>query len=277
MWDYTDKVKDLYTDPKNVGQIEDADVVVEVGSIVCGDALKLYLKIDENEIITEAKFETFGCGSAIASSEALTEMIVGKKVEVASKITNKDIAEFLGGLPEEKMHCSVMGNEALDKAISKWKGEELEEHDDLDGEVVCKCFGVTDTLIKKVVRDNSLSTVEEVMNYTKAGGACGSCIPAIEDLIEDVLNGKDEIVEKKEPLTNLKRMQLVEKTIAEEIRPLLQRDGGDLELIDIDGKKVYVSLRGACATCAVSTSTLKNVVEMKLKELVEDDIEVYQK
>ena len=277
MWDYTGKVKDLYTDPKNVGQIEDADVVVEVGSIVCGDALKLYLKIDENEIITEAKFETFGCGSAIASSEALTEMIVGKKVEVASKITNKDIAEFLGGLPEEKMHCSVMGNEALDKAISKWKGEELEEHDDLDGEVVCKCFGVTDTLIKKVVRDNSLSTVEEVMNYTKAGGACGSCIPAIEDLIEDVLNGKDEIVEKKEPLTNLKRMQLVEKTIAEEIRPLLQRDGGDLELIDIDGKKVYVSLRGACATCAVSTSTLKNIVEMKLKELVEDDIEVYQK
>lgn len=146
MWDYTDKVKELYTHPKNVGKLEDANAIAEVGSIVCGDALKLYLKIDEKQIIREATFETFGCGSAIASSSALTEMIIGKSVEEAQKITNKDIEEFLGGLPEEKMHCSVMGNEALEKAIRVWRGEKVTDHVDVEGEIICHCFGVTENL-----------------------------------------------------------------------------------------------------------------------------------
>jgi len=279
MWDYTDKVKDLYTHPKNVGAMEDADVVAEVGSIVCGDALKLYLKIDENDIITKATFETFGCGSAIASSSALTEMVIGKTIEDAEKITNKDIADYLGGLPDEKMHCSVMGNEALDKAISLYKGVELADDEDTEGEVICHCFGVTDPLIRKVVRENNLTTIEDVTNYTKAGGACGSCIPRIEDIIEDELHKiKNEpvVVKEKKPLTNIKRMQLVEETIINVIRPELQKDGGNIELMDIDGKKVYVGLRGSCSNCMVSSVTLKNLVEAKLKEFVEDDIEVFE-
>jgi len=279
MWDYTDKVKDLYTHPKNVGRIKDADVVVEVGSIVCGDALKLYLKIDKNDIITEAKFETFGCGSAIASSSALTEMVIGKTIAEAEKITNKDIAAYLGGLPEEKMHCSVMGNEALDKAIATWRGVEIEDEVDTDGEIVCHCFGVTDPLIRKVINDNNLQTVEEITNYTKAGGACGSCIPKIEDILEDELKKSKESPkeeEKKVPLTNIKRMQLVEETISKVIRPELQKDGGNIELMDIDGKKVYVALRGSCANCVVSNVTLKNLVEAKLKEFVEEGIEVFE-
>ncbi|MBN1498117.1 MAG: Fe-S cluster assembly protein NifU [Spirochaetes bacterium] len=279
MWDYTDKVKQLYMNPKNVGRIDDANAVAEVGSIVCGDALKLYLKIDDKNIIRDAKFETFGCGSAIASSSALTEMIIGKTVEEAEKITNRDIADYLGGLPEEKMHCSVMGNEALEKAIKVWRGEKVTDHADVEGEIVCHCFGVTENLIRDVIRENNLKTVEQVTNYTKAGGACGSCIPKIEDILNEMA-GEAGTAEKKpaerKPLTNIKRMQLVEETIANIIRPMLQKDGGDIELIDVDGRNVHVGLRGQCVNCRVSDVTLKNLVEAKLREFVEEDITVLE-
>lgn len=279
MWDYTDKVKNLYSNPKNVGSIADATVVAEVGSIVCGDALKLYLKVDDKNIITDAKFETFGCGSAIASSSALTEMIIGKTVEEADKISNQDIVRFLGGLPEEKMHCSVMGREALDKAIAKLRGEEVSDHVDTDGEIICHCFGITDNLIRKVIRENHLKTVEDVTHYTKAGGACGSCIPKIEDIINDELKKTPEKQDKKKekgPLSNIKRMQLVQETITNVIRPVLQHDGGDIELVDINNKDVYVALRGSCSNCMHSNITIKNLVQDKLREFVEDDINVIE-
>jgi NifU-like protein len=279
MWDYTEKVKELYMNPKNVGKIENADAVAEVGSIVCGDALKLYLKIDENHVIRDAKFETFGCGSAIASSSALTEMIIGKTVEEAEKITNKDIAQYLGGLPEEKMHCSVMGNEALEKAIAVWRGVAVADHVDTEGEIICHCFGVTENLIRKAISENNLKTVEDVTNYTKAGGACGSCIPKIEDILHEMAGLSLEAVAKgaaKKPLTNIKRMQLVEETIQNVIKPMLQKDGGDIALIDIDGKNVHVALRGSCVSCRSAGVTLKNLVEAKMREFVEEDIVVQE-
>ena len=278
MWDYTDKVKDLYKNPKNVGVIDKADAVGEVGSIVCGDALTLYLKIEDN-VIKDAKFQTFGCGSAIASSSALTEMIKGKTVEEAEKITNRDIVEYLGGLPEQKMHCSVLGREALDKALANWRGIELKDAEEHEGEIVCQCFGVTDTLIRKVIRENNLKTVEDVTNYTKAGGGCGSCIPKIEDILQEELKtegGTPASPAARKPLSNIRRMQLVEETINDVIRPVLQKDGGNIELIDIEGKRVLVALRGACAHCLVSDVTLKNLVQDKLREFVEDDIEVIE-
>lgn len=281
MWDYTDKVKEHFLNPRNVGEIKDADAVGEVGSLACGDALKLFLKLDENkERIIDAKFQTFGCGSAIASSSALTEMIKGKTLDEALGVTNQEIADFLGGLPEEKMHCSVMGQEALEAAIAKYRGGPVpshghdHEHAAMEGEIVCKCFGLTDQFLKKVIASNKLHTAEQVTHFTKAGGACGGCIPKIKELIAEVL-GEQQKEEPKKPgkLTNLRKMQLIQETLEKEVRPQLWADGGDLELIDIAGSTVQIAFRKACAGCHSSGNTAK-FVEMRLRELVSDDITV---
>ena len=269
MWDYTDKVKDYFLNPRNVGEIQDADGVGEVGSMACGDALTLYLKIDENEIITNATFKTFGCASAIASSSALTEMIKGIPVKEAEKITNNDIAEFLGGLPKEKMHCSVLGRDALEKAIMDYRGESPKK---IEGEIVCECFGVTDVEIKRAVRENNLKTVEDVTSYVKAGGGCEKCHDQIREII--AAGGLPGAVAPKKPakMTNIQKIRLIEETLAREIKPALEKDGGDIELIDVDGDTVFVRLRGTCATCSKSFLTLKHHVESKLREFVSPDI-----
>jgi len=282
MWDYTDKVKEHFMNPRNVGDIADADAVGEVGSLACGDALKLFLKLDDHkERIVDAKFQTFGCGSAIASSSALTEMIKGKTLDEALQVTNKEIADFLGGLPEEKMHCSVMGQEALEVAIAKYRGGPVpahghgHDHDlEQEGEIVCKCFGLTDGFLKKVIVQNRLHTAEQVTHFTKAGGACGGCIPRIKELIAEAL-GEQQKQEQKRPekLTNLRKMQLIQEVLENEVRPQLWADGGDLELIDISGSNVQIAFRKACAGCASSGYTSR-FVEQKLRELVADDITV---
>jgi len=287
MWDYTPEVKDHFLNPRNVGEIPDADAVGEVGSLACGDALKLYLKLDDSkEKIVDAKFQTFGCASAIASSSALTEMVKGKTLDEALAVSNQDIAEFLGGLPEEKMHCSVMGQEALEVAIYKYRGLEVPEHDaehdhghaypDYEGTLVCKCFGITDTFIKKVIETNKLTTAEQVTHFTKAGGACGGCIPKIKELIAEVLGQQTAQPQPKTgKLSNLKKMQLVQEVLERDIRPMLMADGGDLELVDIEGDTVQIAFRKACAGCASSGNTAR-FVEMKLRELVHDDLRVQE-
>ena len=273
MWEYTDKVKEHFLNPRNVGEVENADGVAEVGSIACGDALKLSFSLDENKRIKEAKFKTFGCASAIASSSALTEMIKGMTLEEAKKLTNQDIAAFLGGLPDEKMHCSVMGKEALEKAIENYQGAPAAE---TGAKIVCECFGVTDREIERVVRENNLSTVEEVTNYTKAGGGCGNCKGAIQQIIDRV---RGEVRAEAKPaetpkLTNIQKIRKIEEALEREIRPSLKHDGGDIELIDVIGNRVIVAVRGACAVCKASESTLKHFVEVKLRELVSPDLTV---
>jgi len=271
MWEYTDKVKEHFLNPRNVGVIEDADGVGEVGSLACGDALTLFLKLDEDEKILDAKFQTFGCASAIASSSALTEIIKGLTLEEAQKTTNEDIAEYLGGLPKEKMHCSVMGRDALEKAISHYRGETEKK---VEGEIVCECFGVTDREIERVVRENSLATIEDVTDYVKAGGGCGNCHEDIERIIDETLGRKRPIVVKPVKLTNIQKIKLIEETLEREIKPALKKDGGDIELVDFDRGRVFVRMRGACATCTKSEITLKHYIESKLRELVAPDLVV---
>jgi NifU-like protein len=277
MWEYSEKLKDHFFHPRNVGELEDANAVGEVGSLACGDALKLFLKIDpETDKILDARFQTFGCGSAIASSSALTEMVKGKSIEDAMKITNQDIADFLGGLPQQKMHCSVMGRDAFHAAVACYRKEPAPA-EELEGELVCQCFGVTDEQIKREIRANNLSTVEQVTNYTKAGGGCGLCQDKIAEIIVQVrgeLKQEEKTDGRPRPqLTNLQKIAKIQEVMEKEIRPMLQQDGGDVELIDLDGNRVVVALRGMCTSCPSSALT-KSGIEDKLKELVHPDLYV---
>jgi NifU-like protein len=274
MWEYTDKVKEHFLNPRNVGEIENPDGVAEVGSIACGDALKLTFKLDENKRIKDAKFKTFGCASAIASSSALTEIIKGMTLEEAMKVTNQNIAEYLGGLPEEKMHCSVLGQQALEQAIANCKGAPAKEPGE---EIVCECFGVTDREIERAVKENHLTTIEEVTNYTKAGGGCGNCHEKIQGIIDRVYAASKPEASKEtksRKLTNIQKIKMIEETIEREIRPSLKQDGGNVDLIDVIGNRVIVATRGACATCKASQFTLKGLVEYKLREFVSPDLVV---
>ena len=278
MWDYSEKVMDHYRHPRNVGTIENADAIGTAGSLVCGDQLKIYLKIDNN-IVTDAKFQTFGCGSAVASSSILTEMIIGKTIEEVKKITNKDIADQLDGLPPEKMHCSVMGYEALEDALKDYKADgyiPLEEiKNDKQEKMICTCFQVTDKVILDAIKANNLKTVEEITNYTKAGGACGRCKDEIQKIIDNYYNGVVEQETQKE-LTPTQWILKVNNLIETQISPELVKDGGDIELVDIKNKEIYVKLKGMCSGCKNSTMTLKVFVESTLKKALGEDIKVVE-
>ncbi len=324
MWDYSDKVKDYFFNPKNAGLLADANAVGEVGAIACGDALKLMLKVDpESDVITEARFQTFGCGSAIASSSALTEIVIGKTLDEALALTNQDIADFLGGLPPEKMHCSVMGYEALQAAVAHYRGETWED-DHEEGALVCKCFGVDEGMIERAVRANKLTTPEQVTFYTKAGGGCLTCFESIEEVLARVnadmaeqgviaagaayrvgsidprsLKGKPRgagpatkpaaaapvsvplsaLAPRQSPLAGLvpppaspapltavQRIKLIDRAI-EELRPFLQQDGGDCELVDVDGNTISVRLSGACVGCQMASVTISGVQQRLMEKL----------
>lgn len=282
MWDYSDKVIDHYRNPRNVGKIDNADAIGEAGSLACGDSLKIYLKIN-NGIVTDAKFQTFGCGSAVASSSILTEMIIGKTIDEVKKITNKDIADELGGLPPEKMHCSVMGYEALEDALKNY-----DDYTDLDdirneeeankqrGKIVCTCFGITENVIWDAIKINGLKTVEEITNYTKAGGACGKCKGLIQDIIDTYYKKEEQEEKTASTLSPAQKILKINNVIENQISNELRKDGGDITLVDIDGNKVMVKLRGKCSGCKNSHLTLKAFVEKTLRDTVDANIEVVE-
>ena len=293
MWDYSETVKEHFYNPKNAGAADDANATGEVGSLSCGDALRLTLKVDpETEVIQDAGFQTFGCGSAIASSSALTEIIKGMTLDQALEVSNQDIADFLDGLPPEKMHCSVMGREALQAAVADYRGEVWSD-DHEEGALVCKCFAIDEVMIEDTIRANNLTSVEEVTNYTKAGGGCSACHEGIENILGKVMAESGEAfvasgvggvkTVSPEPVpavaatavpaegglkTDLKRIRTIMEVL-EKVRPALQADGGDCELIDIDGSTISVSLTGACMGCQMASMTLGGIQQQLIEELGE--------
>ena len=324
-WEYSEKTKQLFMDAvygkpgTHIGEIENPDGLGEHGSIACGDALRFTFRVEKHptdpllDVITEARYLTFGCTSAIAASEALCAMIEGKKLTPIEslKITNQDIVDYLEGLPEQKIHCSVMGAEALEAAVFNWAqkrgvsldslGIDIHVTEQEEGRIVCKCFTLTEPYIRRKIKELDLKTIPEITSTIKAGGACLSCHHAqggLQDLLNEIWsNGQTrsggqslpslpvltdiqlpgrKATETGETLSPFQFAKKVEKLLEESIRPIIKKDGGDVELIDIKDTTVYVELKGACAHCAGAGQTLKYFIEKTLKDQVDENIRVVQ-
>ena len=308
-WEYSEKTKRIFMDAvqgkpgTHLGEIEHADGEGQHGSIVCGDALKFTFRVVRNEdplkdVIVEAKYLTFGCTSAIAASEALCSLIEGHGLTPieALKIRNVDIVRFLEGLPQQKIHCSVMGAEALEAAVADWakkRGVDLTAHgvkftgvaaEEDEGRIVCKCFSITEPYLRRKIKELNLRTIEDIISALKAGGMCGACRYAPGGL-QDILNETwgtgqpapttvaSEPVAEAGPSPFL-LYRKIEKVIDETVRPVLKGDGGDIELVDIKEWKVYCALKGACAGCMGASRTLQLIVERTLKDQVDQRIRV---
>ncbi len=308
-WNYSEKTKQLFMDAvqgkpsSHLGEVEDPDGLGEHGSIACGDALRFTFRVRKHDsdplqdVITQAKYLTFGCTSAIAASEALCLIIEERGVTPleALEITNDDIVDFLEGLPDQKIHCSVMGAEALAAAVFNWAqhrgvdldalGVDILPDETEEGRLVCKCFGLTEPYLLRKIKELGIKTIADLTAATKAGGACMTCHHqpgGLQDLLDQVWGaGGAEPVPVFEPgkpaepaapveLSPFQFMKKVEQVLDSYVRPMLQSDGGDLEIIDIKEHTVYVRLAGACSTCVGASQTLKLLVERSLKEQVDE-------
>lgn len=315
-WEYSEKTKQLFMDAvqgrpgTHLGEIENPDGLGEHGSIACGDAMRFTFKVKRHpsdptqDVITEAKYLTFGCTSAIAASEALCDIIEkGTYTPItALKIRNSDIVQFLEGLPEQKIHCSVMGAEALEAAVYNWAqrrgvdlkklGVDIHDQETEEGRIVCKCFSLTEPYILRKIRELNLRTIPQITNAIKAGGGCMSChhVPGgLQDLLDQVWEGQSTAtpgvaavplrpvdVPDAPEFSPYQFAKKVEKVVDEYIRPSLQMDGGDVEVTDIKGTLVYATLKGQCAGCAGASQTLKMMIERVLKDQVDERIRVIE-
>jgi NifU-like protein len=292
MWNYSEKVMDHFLNPRNVGEVENPDGVGEVGSMACGDALRLTFRLEPDGRIADAKFQTFGCGSAIASSSMLTEMIRGKTLEEASRVTNEDIARELGGLPREKMHCSVMGREALEAAMLDYyrrQGRDVPCHLLVGSTLLCHCYQVTKETVRDAIERHHLETIEDVTQHTKAGGGCTECHHEIADLLREYQDRAATGVATTAagPLLELAPLAprkpagpehdpadaavvaRISELLQTEIAPALRGDGGDIEFVRYHDRRVYVRLIGSCAACRSSAVTIEGLVQPRLREFVD--------
>ncbi len=308
IWEqYSKKVSDKMNNPINRGEIteeEAADmgcklIVADYGAESCGDAVRLYWAVDPySDEIKASKFKSFGCGTAIASSDMMAELCIGKTVDEAVKITNIDVEFALRDTPDEpavppqKMHCSVMAYDVIKKAASIYKGVDMESFE--SEIIVCECARVSLQTIKDVIKINNLKTVEEITAYTKAGAFCKSCIKpggheAREYYLVDILaqtraemEGAAQAhtvdTEDFKSMTVVKKTKLIEKTLDEHIRPMLIMDGGNLELLDIkdEGEETHVFIRymGACNGCASSSTGTLYAIEAGLRRELDINIRV---
>ena len=316
-WEYSEKTKQLFMDAvhgkpgTHLGEIEDPDGIGEHGSLACGDALRFTFRVKRHptdpkqDVITEARYLTFGCTSAIAASEALCSMIEQRECTPieALKIQNKDIVDFLEGLPEGKVHCSVMGAEALEAAVFDWArkrgvdlgelGYEVRAEGQEEGRLVCRCFSMSEPYLRRKIKELNLRTISEITSALKAGGACTSChhVPGgLQDLLDETWGtagqGRRAASEPAEPaavpaveepaISPYQFSKKIEQAMDHYIRPMLQKDGGDVEIVDIKDALVYCRLIGSCATCVGATQTLRMVVERTLKDVVDERIRIIQ-
>ena len=311
LWDeYSNKVQELMNNPKHQGEItpEDAQarghklIVADYGAESCGDAVRLYWEIDpKDDRIVDAKFKSFGCGTAIASSDMMTELCIGKTVDEAVKITNIDVEKALRddpdtpAVPPQKMHCSVMAYDVIKKAAGLYKGVDAESFE--EEIIVCECARVSLSTLKEVIRLNDLKTIEEITDYTKAGGFCKSCIkPGGHEereyyLVDILAETRREMEEEKmkealeanekgdfENMTLVQQIKAIDAVIDENVRQFLIMDGGNMEVVDI--KKgdeyidVYIRYMGACSGCASSTTGTLYAIESTLKQKLSPKIRV---
>ncbi|EQB39442.1 nitrogen-fixing protein NifU [Sulfurimonas hongkongensis] len=311
LWDaYSNKVTTLMNNPKHQGEISEAEaesrgnklIVADFGAESCGDAVRLYWEIDPtNDKIVDSKFKSFGCGTAIASSDVMTELCIGKTVDEAVKITNIDVEFALRddpdtpAVPPQKMHCSVMAYDVIKKAAGLYKGVDAESFE--EEIIVCECARVSLSTLREVIRLNDLTTIEQITDYTKAGGFCKSCIKPggheerewyLVDILRDTRKEMDEEKMKAAAdagasgdfasMTLVQQIKAVDAVIDESVRQFLIMDGGDMEVIDI--KKgdeyidIYIRYLGACNGCASSSTGTLYAIEATLKEKLSKNIRV---
>jgi NifU-like protein len=308
LWEsYSKKVNDHMLTPRHLGEITEEQaakagarlVVADWGAEVCGDAIRAWWAVDpKTNRILDAKFKTFGCGTAIASSDMMCEMIIGKTVDEAMRITNVDVEHALrdddetAAIPPQKMHCSVMAYDVIRKAASEYKGVDMDSLE--EEEMVCQCARVSLRTVRDVIRVNDLKTVEEITAYTKAGAFCKSCIRPgghesrkhyLVDILRDV-RAEMEREKAKEPrppksfaeLGLIQKHRALEKVLDEKVRPSLQKDGGNLEVVDMkesDGQvTVTIEYTGACKGCPSAAIGTLSFVEERLRQELAADIRV---
>jgi NifU-like protein len=311
LWDaYSNKVTTLMNNPQHQGEIfeDEAEargnklIVADFGAESCGDAVRLYWEIDpKNDTIINSKFKSFGCGTAIASSDVMTELCIGKTVDEAVKITNIDVEFALRDDPEtpavppQKMHCSVMAYDVIKKAAGLYKGVDAASFE--TETIVCECARVSLSTLQEVIKLNDLTTVEQITDYTKAGGFCKSCIKpggheAMDYYLVDILaDTRKEMEEEKmkaaadagaagnfEDMTLVQQIKAVDAIVDENVRQFLVMDGGDMEVIDIktteDNIDIYIRYLGACSSCSSSSTGTLYAIESTLKEKLSAKIRV---
>jgi NifU-like protein len=311
IWDeYSDKVTDLMNNPQNMGEITEEQakemgatlIVADFGAESCGDAVRLYWAVDpKTDEILLSKFKSFGCGTAIASSDTMAELCKGKTVDEAVKITNIDVEMAMRdnvdtpAVPPQKMHCSVMAYDVIKKAAAQYKGVDMESFE--EEIIVCECARVTLSTLQEVIRLNDLTTVEQITDYTKAGAFCKSCIRPggheekdiyLVDLLEEyekekmasaaTLGNEGGSTADFAKMTIVQKIKAVDKIVDENIRQMLIMDGGDMEILDIKENGVnfdiYIRYLGACNGCASSSTGTLFAIENILKEKLDENIRV---
>jgi len=307
LWEqYSNKVADRMNNPRNFGELTEAEaeevggklVIANEGAESCGDTVRLFWIVDEKtHIIKKASFKSFGCGTAIAATDMMAEMCIGKTVDDAAKITNLDVEhslrdeEDVAAVPPQKMHCSVMAYEVIKRATAIYRNVDISTLEEAD--IVCECARVSLQTVEDAIRINDLQTVEEVTDYTKAGAFCKSCIqPGGHEkrdhyLVDILARVRSEIERERNPekaladdftkLSVVKQIKAIEAALDEHIRPALAHDGGGIELEDVtvgdnDAIKVHLSYQGSCKGCAGSVAGTLNFVEQTLRKEVCDKI-----